>query len=91
MKKKFNFIKKIKAAAYKSYYFPNSSSHFDPDLQINYRHNLTVGENCIISRCMIGAHSNVKIGDNVTISPGAIIETGRLTKLMIIDMLPSQL
>lgn len=80
MKENFSIIRRVKSAAFKSYYFPNSTSHFDPDLIIKCRHNLTVGKNCILSKCLIGAHSKVKIGNNVTISRGAIIETGRLTK-----------
>ncbi len=78
--KKFNFLERIRSAAFKAYYFPNNTSSFDPKINLKFPENIKIGEKCNISNCTIGAHSEVSIGNHVTISSGVIIETAGLSK-----------
>lgn len=47
---------------------------------LKYPENISFGENCIVGKCVIGARSKVTIGNNVTISEGAVIETAYLSR-----------
>ena len=78
--KKLEFLERLRSAAFKAYYFPNNTSSFNPNINIKFPENIKIGKNCIISNCSIGGHSDVQIGNNVTISSGVIIETARLSK-----------
>ena len=52
----------------------------DYRVELKFPENITIGNNSVISICTIGAKEKVSIGDDVTISKGAFIETGALTK-----------
>tara|TARA_B100000212_G_scaffold335224_1_gene306901 strand:+ start:231 stop:677 length:447 start_codon:yes stop_codon:yes gene_type:complete len=78
--RKITFIQRLKSAAFKAYFFPKNNGFFSPDIYIKHAHNIKVGSNCIISECTLGALSEIIIGNNVTISKGAIIETAKLSR-----------
>ena len=52
----------------------------DYRVELKFPENITIGNNSVISICTIGAKAKVSIGDDVTISKGATIETGALTR-----------
>ena len=55
----------------------NSVCHFS--VEIKYGENITIGNNVAIGpNCSIGAKSPIKIGNNVTLSRGVIVESAAL-------------
>ena len=76
-----DYVKIFCAVCRKNYYYPDSrGTWLASEVKLKHPHNITIGQNCVISKCIIGAHSKVVIGNNVTISEGAIIETASLTR-----------
>lgn len=77
----FEYIRSVRGIARKVYLFPGSRGGcMDIRSQIKYPQNIIIGDNCVMSLCTIGAQASVSIGHNVTISKGAVIETGSLTR-----------
>lgn len=66
-------------ASRKYYLFGNKEFWISYKALLKYPENISIGKKSVIGNCTIGARSNVIIGENVTISQGAIIETGSLT------------
>ena len=75
------FEDRCRATAIKYIYFSESKgSYFSAKLDMKYPENISVGDNCTVGACTIGAHSHVAIGNNVTISQDALIETASLSR-----------
>jgi acetyltransferase-like isoleucine patch superfamily enzyme len=79
--RRLEYVNNMRGIARKVYLFPESRGGcMDIRSQVKYPENIIVGNNCVMSLCTIGAQASVRIGDNVTISKGAVIETGSLTR-----------
>tara|TARA_B110000238_G_C16121699_1_gene437401 strand:+ start:481 stop:957 length:477 start_codon:yes stop_codon:yes gene_type:complete len=77
----FTRFRSIRGIAKKVYLFPNSRGGWlDPRSEIKYAKNISIGQRCVISVCTLGAKSQISLGDDVTISKGAVLETGSLTR-----------
>ena len=77
----FTGFRSIRGIAKKVYLFPNSRGGWlDPRSEIKYPKNISIGHDCVISMCTLGAKSQISLGDDVTISKGAVLETGSLTR-----------
>lgn len=71
----------LRGISRKLYYFPDSRGGWiDPSSEIKFPENISIGNNCVFSQCTLGAKSRISIGSGVTISKGAVIETGSLTR-----------
>jgi len=77
----FKYIDIFYAVCRKNYYFPMSrGTWLASGVKLKHPKNIEIGQNCVISKCIIGAHSKIVIGNDVTISEGAVIETAALTR-----------
>jgi acetyltransferase-like isoleucine patch superfamily enzyme len=76
-----HYIHAGRSIARKVYLFPNMRGGWvDCRSEIKFPENITIGNDCVVSLCTIGAKAKIQIGSNVTISKGAVIETGSLTR-----------
>ena len=75
------FLARMKAASFKAEYFPNAEGlSINPNSVVKYPEKITFGAGCIIGKCTLGGAGGIKFGTGVTVSEGAVIETGTLTR-----------
>lgn len=75
------FLNLILSALMKRLWFTQYKGFFiDHRAVVKYPDNIEIGRGSVIGRCLLGGSGGISIGENVTISYGAIIETGMLTR-----------
>lgn len=77
-----NMLWLILASALKKRFLFKSYKGFfiDHRALVKYSSKIHIGRGCVIGRCVLGGSGGIIIGENVTISYGAIIETGGLSR-----------